>query len=60
MKSMFYILSLCKFRTFAKLRYCPIFKVGKLQSLFNKVKKCLQKTTTCIGMQAEQIFSVNV
>ena len=32
----------------------------KFESLFYKINTCLQKTTTCIGLQAEHIFSVNV
>ena len=32
----------------------------KIESLFYKIKTCLQKTTTCIGLQAELIFSVNI
>ena len=32
----------------------------KFESLFYKIHVCLQKTTTCIGLQAEQKFSVNI
>ena len=32
----------------------------KFESLFFKCNTCLQKTTTCIGLQAEQILSVNI
>ena len=39
--------------------YPATFKVRKFESLFYKINTCLQKTTTCIGLQAEQIFSVN-
>ena len=42
------------------LRYYATFKVRKFESLFYKINTCLQKTTTCIGLQAEQIFSVNI
>ena len=42
------------------LRYYATFKVRKLESLFYKVNKCLQKATTCIGLRAEQIFSLNI
>ena len=43
--------------TFLKrLRYYATFKVRKLESLFYKPNTCLQKTTTCIGLQVEQIF----
>ena len=42
------------------LRYYATFKVRKFESLFNKINASLQKTTTCIGLQAEQIFSVNM
>ena len=33
------------------------FKVRKRESLFHKINAFLQKTTTCIGLQAEQILS---
>ena len=33
--------------------------VRKFESLFYKLNTCLQKTTTCNGFSAEQIFSVN-
>ena len=42
------------------LRYYATFKVRKFESLFYKINTCLQKTTTCIGLRAEQIFSVNI
>ena len=42
------------------LRYYATFKVRKFESLFYKTDTCFQKTTTCIGLQAEQIFSVNI
>ena len=42
------------------LRYYAILKVRKFESLFYKINTCLQKTTTCIGLRAEQIFSVNI
>ena len=42
------------------LRYYATFKVRKFESLFDKINTCLQKTTTCIGLQADQIFSVNI
>ena len=32
----------------------------KFESLFYKINTCLQKTTTCIGLQVEQIFSANL
>ena len=32
----------------------------KFESLLDKINKCLQKTTTCTGLQEEQIFSVNI
>ena len=44
----------------ASLRYYATFKVRKFESLFYKINTCLQKTTTCIGLQVEQIFSVNI
>ena len=43
-----------------KLSYYATFKVKKFESLFYKINTWLQKTTTCIGLQAEQIFSVNI
>ena len=42
------------------LSYYATFKVRKFESLFYKINTCLQKTTTCIGLQAEQIFPVNI
>ena len=42
------------------LRYYATFKVKKFESLFYKINPCFQKATTCIGLQAEQIFSVNI
>ena len=42
------------------LRYYATFKVRKFETLFYKINTCLQKTTTCIGLQAEQMFSVNI
>ena len=35
-------------------------KVRKVESFFYKINTCLQKTTTCIGLQAAQIFSINI
>ena len=32
----------------------------KLESLFYKINTFLQKTTTCIALQTDQIFSVNI
>ena len=42
------------------LRYYAIFKVRKFESLFYKNNTFLQKISTYIGLQAEQIFSVNI
>ena len=42
------------------LRYYATFKVRKFESLFYKINTFLQKTTTCIGLQVEQIFPVNI
>ena len=42
------------------LRYYATFKVRKFESLFYKIIACLQKATTCNGLRAEQIFSVNM
>ena len=36
------------------------FKERKFESLFYKFNTCLQKTTTCVGLHAEQIFPVNI
>ena len=35
-------------------------KVRKSESLFYKTNICLRKTTTCIGLQVEQILFVNI
>ena len=43
-----------------QLRYYATFEVRKFESLFYKINTSLQKTTTCIGLQAEQIFSANI
>ena len=40
-------------------RYFATFKVRKFE-LLCKINTFLQKTTTCIGLQLEQIFSVNI
>ena len=47
------------FNVFDKLRYYATFKVRKIES-FRKVNTCVQKTTTCIGLQTEQIFPLNI
>ena len=39
---------------------CATFKVKNIESLFYKINTFLQKTTTCIRLQAQQIFSVNI
>ena len=49
-----------KFERIAELSYYATFKVRKSESLFYKINACLQNATTCIGLQAEQIFSVNI
>ena len=41
------------------LRYYATFKVRKFESLFYKTDTYLQKTTTWIWLQADQILSVN-
>ena len=43
-----------------RLRFYATFKVRKFESSFCKLNTFLQKTTTYIGLQAEQIFSVNI
>ena len=42
------------------LRYYATFKVRKFESLFYKTSTFLQKTTTCIELQTEQILSGNI
>ena len=42
------------------LRYYATFKVRTFESLFYKTYTCLQKSTSCIGLQAKQKFSVNI
>ena len=42
------------------LRYYATFKVRKCESLLSKINTFLQKTTTCTGLQAGQIFSVSI
>ena len=44
----------------AWLRYYATFKVRKFGSFFYKIKTCLQKPTTCIGLQADKALSVNI
>ena len=34
--------------------------MGKFELVFYKINTYFQKTTTCIGLQAEQLFSVNI
>ena len=48
-------------RTLSKcnLRYYATFK-RKCESLFYKINTFLQKTTTWIGLQAEETFSANM
>ena len=41
------------------LRYYATLKVRKFELLLCKINTFLQKTTTCIGLQVEQIFAVN-
>ena len=42
------------------LRYYGTFKVRKFESLLCTIYTFLHKTTTCIGLQAAKILSVNV
>ena len=44
----------------SNLRYYATLKVRKFESLIYKINTRLQKTTTCIGLLAEQILSVNI
>ena len=41
------------------LKYYATFKVRKFES-FDKINTFSQKPTICIGLQREQIFSVNM
>ena len=50
----------CLFFTFQWLRYYAAFKVRIFELLFYKINTCLQKTTTCTGLRAEKIFSVDI
>ena len=47
-------------KKFGQLRYYATFNVRKFESLLYKINTSLQKTTTCIGLWAEQMFSVNI
>ena len=42
------------------LRYYATVKMRKFESLFYKINTCLQITTTCNELRAQQIFSVNI
>ena len=42
------------------LRHYATFEVRKFESLFYRINSCLQKTTTCIKLQAEKIFNIDV
>ena len=42
------------------LRYYATFRVRKFESFLYNINTCLQKTTTCIGLRAEKILSVNI
>ena len=41
------------------LKYYATFKIRIFESFFYKINIVLQKTIICIGLQAQQIFSVN-
>ena len=43
-----------------RLKYYATYKVKKFEPLFYKIDKRLQKATICIGLQAEEIFSVKL
>ena len=47
-------------KAFIVFRNCATFKMRKFESLFYKIDTFLQKTTTCTGLQAQEIFSVNI
>ena len=42
------------------ITYYSTYKVRIFESLLYKIITRLQKTNTCIGLRAEQIFSVNI
>ena len=42
------------------LRYYATLKLRKFELLFYKINTCFQKTTTCIGLWEEQVFSANI
>ena len=42
------------------LRYYAAFKARKFKLLFYKINTFLQKKPSCVGLQAGQIFSVNI
>ena len=42
------------------LKYYATFKIRRFESFFYKMNIVLQKTISCIGLQAQQIFSVNI
>ena len=42
------------------LRFYATFKLKKFEPLLFKINTCLQKSTTCIALLSEQIFSVNI
>ena len=44
----------CNFRFLIPLKYSATFRVRKFESLFHEINRCLQKTTTYIGLLAEQ------
>ena len=59
----FWIFRQCHFVLWWKmiiLRYYATFKVRKFESLFYKTDTYWQKTTTCTGLEADQIFSVSI
>ena len=47
-------------KTYITLMYYATFTVRKLESLFYKIDTLLQKTTACIRLQAEQIFTIKI
>ena len=48
------------FSVFFNLRYYATFRVRRFYSLLYKINSFFQKTSTCIGLRVEQIFSVSI
>ena len=48
------------FSVIFNLRYYATFRVRRFYSLLYKINSFFQKASTCIGLRAEQIFSVSI